>query len=138
MSDLKARIAQAQPRSKSVALCLRGDLLADLAEAEANNDKGQVTALQAEVAEATVVVSLRGLSYGEYRRLENAHPDPKGDGWDADTFPPALVKAALIDVSPEDADLLLSTVTSGQMVELFTAALTVTNAVDAVPLPKRG
>lgn len=138
MSDLKARIAQAQPRSKSVALCLRGDLLADLADAEAGNDRDRVAALQADLAEATVVVVVRGLSYGEYRRLENAHPDPKGDGWDADTFPLALVKAALVDVTPEDADLLLATVTSGQMVELFTAALTVTNAVDAVPLPKRG
>lgn len=134
MSDLRARIAQAQPRSKSVALCLRGDLLAAL-DAAADADKA---ALQAEVDDATVVIELRGLSYGEYRRLETTHPDPKGDGWDADTFPPALVKAALIDVSPDTADMLLSTVTSGQMVELFTAALTATNAVDAVPLPKRG
>ena len=138
MSDLKARIAQAQPRSKSVGLCLRGDLLSDLVEAETAKDVDRVAALKAEIESATVVVAVRGLSYGEYRRLENAHPDPKGDGWDADTFPQALVKAALVDVTAEDADLLLATITSGQLVELFTAALTVTNAVDAVPLPKRG
>lgn len=138
MSDLKARIAQAQPRSKSVGLCLRGDLLSDLVEAETARDTDRVAALKTEIESATVVVAVRGLSYGEYRRLENAHPDPKGDGWDADTFPQALVKAALVDVTAEDADLLLATITSGQLVELFTAALTVTNAVDAVPLPKRG
>lgn len=133
--DLKSAIAQAQPRTRTVRLCLRGDLLAQL---DAATDEAEVTRLRAEVADATVEVRVRGLSYGEYRGVEASHPSKDGEGgWDVDTFPAALVRACL-DAADDDKDALLGVLTSGQLMALFTAAIDASNTPDALPLPSGG
>lgn len=133
--DWKKLAAAAQPATRKVRLCLRGDLLAAAAEADgAERDR-----LYAEAEAAVVEFTLRGLSRQKYRALEAKHPDPDGGaGWDLDTFPEALVRACMVTPEIEAADPLFDVLTSGQVEKLFEAAFGTCNSVDDLPLRKRG
>lgn len=135
--DWKALAAQAQPTTRTVRLCLRGDLAAQL-DALSEHDPAR-PGLEAEVEAATVTFTVRGLTRQKYRALEAKHPDPDGGaGWNIDTFPEALVRACLADPQVEPGDPLFDVMTPGQVERLFEAAFRACNEVDDVPLPKRG
>ncbi len=136
--DWSALAAQAQPTRRRVRLCLRGDLLSDLASAQEAGDGERVEALQAEVDGATVEFVLRGLTQDKYRALIAAHPDPEGSAWNDATFPEALVRACILTPAVAPSDPLFSVLTAGQVEQLFTAAIESCIEVDAAPLPKRG
>lgn len=139
--DWKSLASQAQPRRKTVRLCLRGDLLADLeSERGTGNGNGKrVKDLEAEVNAATVEFVLAGLSKQKYRALEAAHPEPDGgSGWSMETFPEALVRACLITPTVEASDPLFDVLTPAQVDLVFEAAFLACNEVDDLPLLKRG
>lgn len=137
--DWASLAAQAQPRRKTVSLCLRGDLVAELEAAEDHGDGDRVNELTDAVKAATVVFTVAGLTRDKYRALEAAHPDPDGgSGWNVDTFPEALVRACIVapDIKPEDP--LFAVLTPAQVERLFEAAFLACNEVDDLPLRKRG
>lgn len=136
--DWSALAAQAQPTRRRVRLCLRGDLLSDLASAQEAGDGERVEALQAEVDGATVEFVLRGLTQDKYRALIAAHPDPEGSAWNDATFPEALVRACIVAPTIGPSDPLFTVLTAGQVDQLFTAAIESCIEVDAAPLPRRG
>ena len=138
--DWRALVAQAQPRRKSVVLCLRGDLLAERDAARDARDNTRADELQTAIEEATFTFQLRGLQLGEYRALEAAHPDPDGVMKFAPSFIDALTHACLHDpqMTRAEYDDLCSVLTPGQWEELRDAAWEACDEVDALPLPKRG
>lgn len=123
MSDFASKMAAARPAERTVELCLRGDLVAqledlerqaELAQAGSGNaskeDTGtadlvaQIETLQAEMRESTEVFRLKALSPRKYRLLRDQHPprrDETGEldtvdavrGFNRDTLPPELVRA---------------------------------------------
>ncbi len=137
--DWKSLAAQAQPRRKTVRLCLRGDLLADLRAAQDAGDGERVEELESQVNDATVAFVVAGLTRQKYRALEAAHPDKDGgSGWNVETFPEALVRASLITPEVADDDPLFDVLTPAQVEQLFEAAFLSANEIDDLPLPKRG
>lgn len=134
----KERIKRAGPTTKTVWIWLGADLdLLDeyeateleLAEAQKPSDslagngpvgdiKARHDALRAQLDEYRMGFRLRGLDDGRWRRLVEAHPARRVDnevhphdriGWDASTFPAALVRAATVspDLDDEDWEALL-------------------------------
>ena len=137
--DWASLAAQAQPRRKTVALCLRGDLAAELEAAEDTGDGARVEELTAAVHAATVTFTVQGLTRDKYRALEAQHPDPDGgSGWNVDTFPEALVRACLVTPEVQASDPLFAVLTPAQVERLFEAAFLACNEVDDLPLRKRG
>lgn len=142
--DWASLLEQATPRTKSVRLCLRGDLLAALSDAEAAaapslaGETEDVTLLRKQVDESTVDFVVKGASRARYAALEAKHPDPDGEGWNMATFPEALVRECLVSpvVAPEQP--LADALTYGEFEKLFTAAVAASIEVNEVPLPKRG
>jgi hypothetical protein len=137
-------VKQAKPRQKSVRLCLRGDLLADLEAAEtaakapggslAGSSVGLQPARDA-VAESSVTFLLKGLPRPTYKQLEAAHPDKKDGGWDETTFPEALVRACLTEPVIAADEPLFEILTTGEAEKLFWAAFNACNEADDIPLP---
>lgn len=137
--DWASLAAQAQPRRKSVALCLRGDIQAQLELARDAGNAEQVADLENQVREATVEFVVRGMTRDKYRALEAAHPDPEGGGgWNLATFPEALVRGCLLEPSVAPEDPLFGILTPAQTDMLFEAAFLSCNEVDDLPLPKPG
>lgn len=134
--DWKSLAAQAQPTTKVVRLCLRGDLVAAL---DAAQDESTIENLRGQVDEATVAFTLKGLNRQKYRALEAAHPAVDGGaGWNLDTFPEALVRACLADPVVDAADPLFDILTPGQVERLFEGAFLACNEANDLPLPKHG
>lgn len=130
--DWKALVAQAQPTTKLVRLCLRGDLVAAL---DAAKDESTIEDLRRQVDEATVAFTLKGLNRQKYRALEAAHPAADGGaGWNLDTFPEALVRACLTDPVVDESDPLFDVFTPGQVERLFEGAFLACNEADDLPL----
>lgn len=131
--DWKSLVAQAQPTTKTVRLCLRGDLVQELSTAEAAGDVADE--LRQQVADATVTFTIRGLNRQAYRALEAKHPAPDGAaGWDVASFPEALVRACITDPVIDAGDPLFDVLTPGQVEKLFEAAFLACNEVDDLPL----
>jgi hypothetical protein len=131
--DWKSLVAQAQPTTRSVRLCLRGDLVQELSTAEAAGDVAED--LRQQVTDATVTFTLKGLTRQAYRALEAKHPAPDGAaGWNVDSFPESLVRACLTDPSVDATDPLFDVLTPGQVEKLFEAAYLSCNEVDDLPL----
>lgn len=128
MSDFASKMAGAQAPGRTVEICLRGDLVAELEDLERQAEQArtkhvpskedatvaqlveQIRALQEQMRDATEVFRLRALSPRRYRALREQHPprrdaagEPdRGDaslGFNRDTFLHALIP--LCTVSPE-------------------------------------
>lgn len=142
--EWKKLVEKSRPRTRTVRLCLDGELQEALAEAKAvpsNSLGGNQAAreLEQQIEEASIDFKLRGLSRATLRKLEADHPtDDEESAWDADTFPEALVRACLVEpeVAPEDE--LFEVLTAGEADRLFEAAFLACNEADPVPLQKRG
>lgn len=162
MIDLDAALAAAQRPQKTVSLCLRGDLVAEIesldeqiekAEAERADSMGRTTELkrlrkrrdelvaEAEAEDSKYPFVITGLSDPEWQELISAHPardDNDADGvfgYNTSTFFDALVRAALgSSVTEAQWIKLRDTLSSGQMEELRDAALKVSRR--RVDIPK--
>lgn len=126
--------AEAQERLESALAALD---ISDEASLPAARD--ELEAARSAVDEATVTVRLRSMGRLAYERLLDAHPAPpeqiaaakaKGETpmpYNADTFPPALIAASMVEpeLSEADARQLWDEWNGGEASELFMAALTV-------------
>lgn len=158
--DWATLLQQATPRTKTVRLCLRGDLLSELEDARAalleaerassgsaslSGESEDVTLLRKRVDEArghveqaAVAFTVKGINRAVYAALEAKHPDPKGDGWDMATFPEALIRECLVSPVVAADQPLVEALTYGEFDKLFAACVAVCIEVNDVPLPRRG
>lgn len=156
LSDL---LEQASLPEKTVEVCLRGDLVAqvedlerDLRDLRTNTqtlaDRGkarqlaeQIEQVRAEMQNSSVVFRLRGLNRKQWADLLAAHPPRRNDetdkalGYNTETFFPALIRTCLVEPSVDDEqwerlDALLS---SAQFDALVDAALAVSRRKVDVP-----
>ena len=131
MTDFASKMAGAQQAGRTVEICLRGDLIAELQELERQAMRAraeqspskedttaadlveQIRAKQEEMRAASEVFQLRALPPRRYRALREQHPprrDDKGQvlpadagiGFNLDTFPHALIP--LCTVTPTLTD----------------------------------
>lgn len=113
---------------------------ADL-QAQLDAAAAAVAAAQEAVDAATIPLLFRGLPRPDYEALIKAHPPTEkqgedGDGWNVDTFAPALISAASVDgMPPEDAEFFLATWAPAEATALFNAAFSV-QQVDRTDLGK--
>lgn len=153
MTDLHALIADAKPPARTVELCLRGDLVADLEQATrdlalARDHDADTTAAEARVmdarramAAAVLVVRFEAIPRREWLAILGEHPardDSPTDqrvGFNADTFYEAIVRRAWAapEVTPADLDALLAALNDGQFNELAEAAFAVNTRGAVVP-----
>lgn len=151
MTTLDDLLAKAQPRTVTVPLCLRGDLLEEheqakaalaIAQAERRDDAVQVelaeavVGIETDIAEATVDFVLRNIGRRAWSDLLGEHP-PTDDQREVfgrrldhnpDTFPYAAVAASCVapdGVTAEKIRELEEVISSGQWDELWAACLTV-------------
>lgn len=157
MSDfasLKASITR--PRT-SVRLCLRGDLFAererlnrDLARELENLDslagsavaqqlRGRLDALTAEMEEATHLFEFEAVSRATFTELEDAYP-AGDDGQPPRAFLNALVAASLVkpDLTADNVTELLGELSDGQVDVLESAAWAVNRETGTVPFSETG
>lgn len=149
MIDLNAALKAAKRPERIVRLCLRGDLVAEHQEKErrlvelnaqnrdslAGNPEAralaeEVSALEAEMDEATYPFRVRGLSEPEWRAIVAANPAREEDeadatlGYNTDTFFDDLVKRCLVPApSDEQWASMVEVLSSGQFEELRDAAI---------------
>ncbi len=126
-------LASAKPAERTIAICLRADLVADFEVAERDLEvaieKGstslagsgaaelaeRIEALQTEMRDSTVDFRLRAMPRGKFRALIGAH-EPRRDaednvveddrlsGVNSETFYPALIRASTVAPEPTDAE----------------------------------
>jgi hypothetical protein len=165
--DFADLLATATPPQRTVRICLRGDLAerweqlserlegaraaqpsASLAGTGIPALSAEMDALTAELHDATVEFTVRGLSRADWRELEAAHPprrDPatgepvKEDaerGHDTNTFYDALIQACVVspEITAEQWQHLLGKVLNeGQLSQLASAAVVVSRGTVDVP-----
>lgn len=151
MADIEDIISSAKLPTRTVPLCLRGDLQAEfedldrqLQAANANGEDDEtlagrpevrelaerVEAVRQQMAEHTAVFRFRGLSARDYSDLTAEHKpteeqQAKGLDLDWETFPVGLIAACAIDpkMTVEQAERLNRTVSDRQWEDLYQAAL---------------
>jgi hypothetical protein len=162
-SQKMARLRAREPIRATVTVVLEEDLKGEVARADmeltaararAERDSGTdapteaVTELEAKVAQLrarlednTIKLTFQGLPRDVYEALMADHPptpdqEGKGEVWNTDTFPPALVAACSVDgMSLEDAQELMRGWNQSEAASLFQAASFV-NTMSRVELGK--
>ncbi|HET8717402.1 MAG TPA: hypothetical protein VFM50_06590, partial [Nocardioidaceae bacterium] len=130
LKSFKAMLAEAKLPERTVAICLRGDLVAQHEQAERDLETAQkaqtdslagsgagaiverIEALEAQMRDSTYPFLLRALPRHEFRTLMTGHPPRKTDdggvvqedalGVNRETFFPAMIRASVVD--PELSD----------------------------------
>lgn len=159
MTDLSALLSSAALPEKTVELCLRGDLVAQVEDLERQfrdlktssqmmSDAGkkrqlaeQIEALRIDMQQSSAVFRLRGLTRRGWQELLAAHPKRDGEdrdqllGANADTFWTALVRACIIDpaIDAEQWEQLDAVLSSAQFQDLADAAMAVSRRKVDVP-----
>lgn len=159
MPDLSALLDQAALPEKTVEICLRGDLVAEVEDLERQlrdlrtntqtmADRGEarrlaekIEAVRGDMQAASVVFLLRGLNRHGWRTLMAAHPPRDGEqadqtvGYNIDEFWPALVRACIVTPEIDDAQWqqLDEVLSSAQFDQLADAAMAVCRRKVDVP-----
>lgn len=143
-------------------LCVRADLRAEWEQAEAEVEQAEaesrtslagssaagrkaakrVQELEREMAESTIPVRLRALTYKGLSDLLAKHPpreDKEEGGWNGDTFPVALLAACAVEpaMSEDQAGQLVDRLTNGQWDDLFNICWALNRSSTDVPKSKR-
>lgn len=166
--DFDQLMASAKLPTRTVRLCMRGDLAAryaqlqgvlDAAKEAAENGTGrfddgaeevaaraEMQELAAEMEQYTLTLTMQAVSRGEYRRIMAACPPKEGDetdavlGWDREKFPRDLVRRCIADpkLSDEQFARLMDAVTDRQYENLTDAAIAVNRRDVDVPFSRNG
>lgn len=147
--DVAAILESAKRAEKTVELCLRGDLVAQVEELDrqlrASNSTGgdrlvgnvagrkiaqQIAALQADMRDATIVVRLRAMPRREFQKFIAEHGPRDGNaedraaGVNVDTYFDELIKACAVapELTEAQWDQLLDAVNTRQWNDLRAAA----------------
>lgn len=149
MIDIDEILAGARLPERTVRICLRGDLQAELERVEAEEQDmapslagSAAPRIRAAMADATITITLRALPRREWTQLVAQYPprrDVAGDqtlGVDEQEFFPPLLRRSVVDpqLTSEQWDHLEQALTSRQWDHLVTAAWRL-NRGDIVPLP---
>jgi hypothetical protein len=156
MPDITEILRRAKPREKSVFMCLAGDLIALVDRLEkqltglsdgfrpqslasgnpAEKIAKQISTAREQMQKAETEFRFRALGDREWSDLVASHPSKnKGEGWDPQTFPKALVSACCVDpvMTPEQAEELFQVLNEGQRTELMQAAYDVNAEATSIP-----
>jgi hypothetical protein len=161
VADAEDLIANVRLPEAHVPLCLRGDLLAELADLERQLDEAngrdqadslaaggaarriaeRMETVHAEIREHTHVFRFRALPRHVFRQLQDEHPPREGNavdnaiGANYDTFQAPLIAACCLDpvLTAEQADAMVDVMSEAQTVELFGAALTLNRTKADLP-----
>ncbi|GIH70346.1 hypothetical protein [Sphaerimonospora thailandensis] len=162
MTDINDVIANARPATKTVPLCLAGDLQAEWEDLDRQrrellakpredslaSDGGELReveelmdAIREQMAEKVVPFKIQGLPKRPWKALADQHPPREADrenglDYHADTFPLAALVACCIDpkMTPEQAERLVDeALTQGQWDELWMAIISVNKLKVNVP-----
>lgn len=153
MSTLHDLIADAKPPARTVEVCLRGDLTADLEratralalatanEADTTEAMAQIAALRKQMAAATVEVTLTAMPRGDWLSLIAGHPPRDGNdtdqrvGFNTETFYDAAIRRSWAAPEATDDDLtgLLGALNDRQFNDLADAAWSVNAGGVSVP-----
>lgn len=155
MPDIKEVLAKAKAREHTVAICLAGDVAAEVERLEAEladasqwqpesiADQHPGLAIAERIAEARermkaaeVEFTFRALGAKAWSDLVAAHPGKTdGEPWDVDTLAPALVAASAVDpeMTPDDVAELFETLNFAQRQQLIDAAWHVNGEATSVP-----
>lgn len=156
MPDIKALLAKAKPRERTVKVMLDGatageieGLEAELLEvsedwqpsdlAEEHPGRGiaaRIAELREKARESEAEFRFRYIGDEEYSSLLAAHPSTsKEELFDSESFPRALIAASCVDpvMTADEAKELFKVINQGQIQRLFDAAWDVHNAAGLVP-----
>lgn len=157
MASIEDILAQAQPVTRAVRLCLRGDLIAerealerelliarqgDLREnriPEATAVAERIAELEAETDAASVEFKIKAVTRTEWVALLKAHPPTDEEREAGNDFGEGMAAAALAacsvdpEMSLEQAQQLLDTVSTRQFNSLWSAILTANLGDDTLP-----
>lgn len=159
--SFKDKLKTARLPQRSVEVCLRGDLFAEIEELDLElarlvKDEGderlvgnprakeladRIEALRAEMAEETETFTLRAIPGGQLTALQAEFPPRKDDaadaraGYNRDDFMEALLKRSVIspEISEEDWPTLLEVMSQWQYNELVGCAWIVNTGTVSVP-----
>lgn len=156
---LSALIASAKPAARTVEICLRGDLVAEIEEAtrqlalarEHKDDKkvdrlaSHIAALKMEMADAVVTVRMEAMPRADWLKLLAGHPPERREpdetlGFNPETMYPAMIRAAWAapELDQQDMERLIDSLNDGQFSELAEAAFAVNTRGAVVPFGWRG
>lgn len=154
MANIDDIIGSAKLPEQTIRLCMRGDLVAEhadldaqlkamgdwepssLAESDPRAELAErIAALEVEIAESETAFTFRALGRRKYRELLDANQGEPGTRFNPDTFPRALIAACCADpiVTPTDVDRLFDVLNEGAVETLFMAAFTVNEGLTRVP-----
>ena len=155
--DPAAVIAAAKPAERTVEICLRGDLVAEVENLErqmrdhrtdrmVGNPQGhklaqQVERLRADMRASTIVVRLRAMSRRDFQKFVAEHgprdgnADDQATGINTDTYFDDLIKACAVepDLSADQWDALLDACNTKQWDDLSAAAFQLNTQRVTVP-----
>lgn len=160
MQDIKALIATAKRPARTIELCLRGDIVADIEtatralaiaqefkdEAELDRLARLIMALKEEMADSIVQVRLTAMPRDKWLEMLAMHPGRVGNemdeglGFNPESMYPDMIRAAWSEPELEPAVLesLLAELNDGQFSELAEAAFAVNTRGAVVPFGWRG
>lgn len=155
MPDITDILKRARPRERSVTLCLAGDeaaeverlerQLAELSDTWAPESLGaknpaetlarKIKAVRERMRKSETEFRFRALGEKIWSDLLAAHPGGKGQSFDPDTFPKALISAAAIEpaMTPDQVTELFEVLNQGQRDELWQAAFEVNTEATSIP-----
>lgn len=154
--DLDELIATASPRTQTVQVCARGDLVArheELVEqlgatagtgslggnSDAHRISEEIVAVEEAMDASTLSITLRSVSRKVWADLLAKHPpgrEHKGQDHNPETFPPAALAACAVEppITVEQATKLADTLPTGEWNKLWLAMIGLN--VVAMPHPK--
>lgn len=151
-------IARKKPRTRSLWVCIDGDLVSEIErlEAEVSREervdqrehrrpvapqiRAKLDKLRERRDEAAVEFTFSAIPKREYRRLIDEHPDPDGKlRWHEDTFAPALIAACAVEpaIPLDRAETICDEWGESEYTQLFHAALMVNAEESQVPFSVR-
>lgn len=156
MPDIKALLAKAKPRERTVRIMLDGALAgeierleaellevsgdwqpSDLTESHPGGAVAQrIAELREQARESEAEFTFRYVGDEEYSSLMAVHPSTnKEEAFDSESFPRALIVASCVDpvMTDDDAKALFKVINQGQIQSLFDAAWDVHNSASLVP-----
>ncbi|MER7155038.1 hypothetical protein [Streptomyces lydicus] len=155
MPDITEILKRARPRERSVTLCLAGDEAAEVERLERQmaelSDTWQpdnlgaknpaealakrIRAARERMRKSETEFTFRAMGDKAWSDLIAAHPGGKGQSFDPETFPKALVAAACVDpvMTADQTTELFEVLNQGQRDELWQAAFEVNTESTSVP-----
>jgi hypothetical protein len=158
--DIAAVLANAKRPARTVELCLRGDLVADIEvatrdlamanEAKDEEEVGRLTDLVLEhkqaMAQSLITVRLQAMVRADWIQMLSEHPPRIGNdtdevlGFNPDGLYPAMIRQSWgePEMTPAQLEQLLDELNDGQFSELAEAAYSVNTRGAVVPFGWRG